>query len=120
MLRCTILPCAMGTIGPEFGMTDSKRIIEAISAKRCIEVTYNRMRMKIAPHILYTKHGDLFLDAVATEREGRALGGPKLGTFKVAGLQIVGLTSIPFRPLPSFEPNDQKYLETTPFLVERG
>jgi len=110
----------MGTIGPEFGMTDSKRIIEAISAKCCIEVTYNRMRMKIAPHILYTKHGDLFLDAVVTEREGRALGGPKLGTFKVAGLQIVGLTSIPFRPLPSFEPNDQKYLETTPFLVERG
>ena len=99
-------------------MTDSKLIIEAISVRRCIEVTYNRMRMKIAPHILYTKHGALFLDAVATEREGRALGGPKLGTFKVAGLQIDGLTSIPFRRLPGFEPNDQKYHETTPFAVE--
>lgn len=109
--------CVVVTIRSDASMTENKLILEAISLKRCIEATYNRMRMKLAPHVLYTKHGDLFLDAVAVEREGRALGGPKLGTFKVAGLRIEGVTALPFQTLPGFDANDRKYLETTPFVV---
>jgi hypothetical protein len=98
-------------------MTDSKLILEAIALKRCIGVTYNRLSMKLAPHVLYTRHGDLFLDAVAVEREGRAPSEPKLGTFKVAGLQISEVTARSFQPLPGFDASDQKYSETTPFTV---
>lgn len=98
-------------------MTDSKLILEAIALKRCIGVTYNRLRMKLAPHILYTRHGDLFLDAVAVEREGQAPAELKLGTFKVAGLRSAEVTACPFLPLPGFDASDQKYRETTPFAV---
>jgi hypothetical protein len=96
---------------------DSKLILEAIALRRCIAITYNRTRMKLAPHVLYTRHGDLFLDAVAVEREGKAPEQTKLGTFKVAGLQIPELTGSSFLPLPGFDRNDSKYQETTPFTV---
>jgi hypothetical protein len=98
-------------------MTDSKLILEAIALQRCIGVTYNRMQMKLAPHVLYTRHGDLFLDAVAVEREGKAPSEAKLGTFKVAGLQIAEVTARPFQPFPGFDASDQKYRETTPFAI---
>ena len=98
-------------------MTDSKLILEAIALKRCIEVTYNRMRMKLAPHVLYSRHGDLFLDAVAVEREGRVPGEVKLGTFKLAGLTTAQIVARSFQPLPGFDPSDRRYCETTPFAV---
>ena len=98
-------------------MIDRKLILEAISLKHCIEATYNRVRMKLAPHILYTRHGDLFLDAVAIEREGQAPTELKIGTFKVAGLQDGVLTQTTFQSFPGFEPNVPKYLETTPFAI---
>lgn len=98
-------------------MTDSKRILEAIALQRCIEVTYNRMRMKLAPHVLYTRHGDLFLDAVVVEREGRAPGGAKLGTFKVAGLAIADMLPRSFQPLSGFSASDPRYQETASFAV---
>jgi hypothetical protein len=99
------------------GMTDSRLILEAIAMKRCVEVTYNRTRMKLAPHILYTRRGDLFVDAVAVEREGREPGEPKLGTFKLAGLQIAEIIARSFQPMAGFDPSDQRYSETTPFSV---
>jgi hypothetical protein len=97
---------------------DSKLIVEAITLRRCIAITYNRMHMKLAPHVLYTRHGDLFLDAVAVERDGKTPDLPKLGTFKVAGLQDGELTAKPFLPLLGFDAADPKYHETTPFAVE--
>lgn len=98
-------------------MTDPKLILEAIATGRCIEATYNRMRMKLAPHVLYTRHGDLFLDAVAVEREGREPREAKLGTFKLAGFQGAELTATPFEPFPGFDASNEKYHETTPFAV---
>jgi hypothetical protein len=99
-------------------MSDSKLILEAIALKRCLEVTYNRMRMKLAPHILYTRHDDLFVDAVAVEREGREFTEMKLGTFKLAGLQIEGLIARTFQPQPVFDPANPKYEGTTLLAVE--
>lgn len=98
-------------------MTNSKLILEAIALRRCIEITYNRMRMKLAPHVLYTRHGDLFLDAVAIERDGRTLPETKLGTFKVAGLQISEIVARSFKAHPGFDASDRKYWETTPFPI---
>lgn len=100
-------------------MLDSKIILEAIALKRCIDVTYNRMRMKLAPHILYTRHDDLFTDAVTIEREGRAFTEIKLGTFKLAGLKDGAVTGQTFLPQPSvFNPEDPKYAGTTLLAVE--
>ncbi|NIJ08236.1 hypothetical protein FHS31_001853 [Sphingomonas vulcanisoli] len=73
--------------------------------------------MKLAPHILYTRHGDLFLDAVAVEREGRVPGELKLGTFKLAGLQIDELAAKTFQPFSEFDPQQQKYQGTTLLAV---
>lgn len=98
-------------------MTDSRPIIEAIALKRCIEATYNRTRMLLAPHILYTRHGDLFLDAVAIERDGKEVAEPKLGTFKLAGLDISQIVEKPFDAIAGFDPADQKYAESTPFSI---
>lgn len=98
-------------------MADTKLILEAISRMRCMEAIYNRVRMKLAPHILYTRHGDLFLDAVAVEREGRTPGRLRLGTFKIAGLQVTELVARSFQPLPGFNAGDLKYMEATPFAI---
>jgi hypothetical protein len=98
-------------------MTDSKLILEAIASKRCIAITYNRMRLKLAPHIVYTRHGALFLDAVAVEREGKELSDPRLGTFKLAGLQDVEVIDRSFQLMPGFDENDQKYSEASPSSV---
>jgi hypothetical protein len=98
-------------------MTDSKPILEAIAAKRFLEITYNKMRMKVAPHVLYTRHGDLFLDAVPAERDGKSLVDPRLSTFKLAGLEIVQILTTTFVPFPGFDAASEKYAETTPFAV---
>lgn len=95
-------------------MTDDDNIRDAIARKQCIEITYNRMRLKLAPHILYTRHGALFLDAVAVEREGKELNDPRLATFKLAGLKDIEIIDRPFRLMPGFDESDQKYQETPP------
>jgi hypothetical protein len=100
-------------------MTDTQAIIvAAIASRRCIDVTYNRMRMKLAPHILYTRHGDLFTDAVVVEREGKAFTEIKLGTFKLIGLQDAAAAAQgQFHAFPGFDASDAKYQETTPFAI---
>lgn len=96
-------------------MTDAQIIIrDAIAQSQCIEVTYNRMRLKLAPHILYARHGAPFLDAVAVEREGKELSDPRLGTFKLAGLQDVAVIERSFQFMPGFDASDPKYSETLP------
>ena len=31
-------------------------MLEAIARRRCLEAVYNRMNVRLAPHILYTRH----------------------------------------------------------------
>ncbi|WP_174274782.1 hypothetical protein [Sphingomonas bacterium] len=98
-------------------MTESRFVLEAIALRRCLEATYNRMRIKLAPHILYTRHGELFVDAVTIEREGRAVGEAKLGTFKLTGLQIREVVAHPFNPQNVFDPANPKYQGVTLLAV---
>jgi hypothetical protein len=97
---------------------ESRLVLEAIALKRCIEATYNRMAVKLAPHILYTRHGDLFVDAVTVERDGRPPRETKIGTFKLAGLQIREVIGRTFNPEAAFDPADSKYQGVTLFAVE--
>ncbi|WP_442679072.1 hypothetical protein ACSBM8_16455 [Sphingomonas sp. ASY06-1R] len=99
-------------------MESSKLVLEAIALQKCIEATYNRTAIKLAPYILYTKHGELFVDAVTVEREGRPPKETKLGTFKLAGLTIREIISRSFKPEPLFNSADPKYAGATLFAVE--
>ena len=98
-------------------MEPSKLVLEAIALRKCIEATYNRCSMKLAPHILYTRHGELFVDAVTLELEGRPRE-PKLGTFKLAGLQIREVINRTFNAVSLFNPADPKYAGVTLFAVD--
>lgn len=99
-------------------METSKLVLEAIALRKCIEATYNRAAVKLAPHILYTRHGELFIDAVTVEREGQPPRETKLGTFKLAGLAIREIVGKTFTPVDLFNPTDPKYANTTLFAVE--
>lgn len=99
--------------------TDPSRIVlEAIARRICVEAIYNGGTVRLAPHILYSRHDDLFIDAVTVARDGRTPRERKLGTFKLLGLRALALAGEPFDPLPDFEPQDPKYDGTGLFAVE--
>lgn len=77
----------------------------------CVRATYNRDIFILAPHILYERHGEPHLDAVAIERGGSKPQEAKLGTFKISGLRNVAMTSEPVAPFPDFDPADARYDE---------
>jgi len=99
-------------------MEANKIILEAIALRKCVEASYNRGVVKIAPHILYTRHGELFVDAVTIEREGRPPREVKIGTFKLSGLEIRGLVDRTFDVDGTFDPANDKYDGVTLFAVE--
>ena len=92
----------------------------AITRRLCATATYNKARVKFAPHILYTSHDDPFVDAQVIERDGKPPREVKLGVFKVAGLSDIRLTDAPFLPLPAFDPAAEGYAETTLQAVKLG
>src|SRR3546814_19295620 len=61
-------------------MEVNKLVLEAIALRKCLEATYNRTNVKLAPHILYTRHDELYVDAVTVERVWRRPREVKLGT----------------------------------------
>src|SRR3546814_3137682 len=80
-------------------MTAPTMFFEAIALQKCLMATYNKMVVKLAPHILYTRHDEMFIDAVTIERDGRPPRELKLGTFKLAGLNDVSLIEEKFEAI---------------------
>ena len=99
-------------------MQDNKLLFEAIALKKCISATYNNLAVTLAPHILYTRHDELHLDAVTVERQGLKPKEIKVGTFKIAGLKNIHLTDRYFQVESIFEPNAEKYEGVALFMVE--
>ncbi|WP_380878122.1 hypothetical protein ACFB49_15630 [Sphingomonas sp. DBB INV C78] len=99
-------------------MESSKILLEAIARKTSVEATYNRTRVELAPHILYTRHGELYVDAVTVGRDGRPPREVKLGTFKLSGLGAVAIAGRPFERDSVFDVGQPKYEGTTLFAVE--
>ena len=91
--------------------------LEAIVKRQTIAATYNRVEVTLAPHILYTRHGDLHVDAVTLERDGRPPKEEKLGTFKLAGLSAVRITPRRFVPL-AFDAGAERYAGETVMAVD--
>ena len=84
-------------------------VFEAIVKKLAIAATYNRGEVTLAPHIIYTKHGALYLDALTLERDGKPPKEVKLGAFKLAGLAPLRITARRFEISDLFRTNDPRY-----------
>ncbi|HWV11807.1 MAG TPA: hypothetical protein VN110_00780 [Sphingobium sp.] len=99
-------------------MTAPTTFFEAIALQKCIKATYNKMVVTLAPHILYTRHDEMFIDAVTVEREGAPPRELKLGTFKLAGLNDVSILDETFEAMYGlYNEGDDKYKGVTLFAV---
>ncbi|QGN56230.1 hypothetical protein GKE62_01350 [Novosphingobium sp. Gsoil 351] len=79
-------------------------LFEAIARKRTVTAEYNGVQMRLAPHILFERRGDLFLSALNMSKNWRSDDEKHLGHFKLDGLGETRLTEEGFDPLPSFVP----------------
>jgi hypothetical protein len=79
-------------------------LFEAIARKRAVTAQYNGVRMRLAPHLLFERRGDLFVGALNMSKNWRSDDEKRLGHFKLDGLGDAALTEEGFDPLPSFEP----------------
>ena len=79
-------------------------LFEAIARKRAVTAQYNGVQMRLAPHILFERRGDLFISALNLTKNWRSGDEKHHGHFKLDGLGETTLTEDGFDPLPSFEP----------------
>ena len=98
-------------------MTNNQLLLEAIALKKCVTLVYNNVPMKLAPHILYSKHSAVFTDAVILEKNGEVRRDKKLGAFHLSGLNDLQLSDQSFEIHTSFEPTAEKYAGVTLFMV---
>lgn len=95
----------------------AQTILEAIVKKLAVAATYNRGEVVLAPHVLYTKHGELYVDGVVLERDGKPPKETKVGAYKLAGLSPLRITARRFAPSELFEPAAEKYAGETLLAV---
>lgn len=99
-------------------MSDPRLVLlEAVARRRIVIARYNGTELRLAPHLLFERHGDLFVSAWNMNKNVRADDEPKLGHFKLVGLAEVALTEDPFEPLPSFEPQPPREDDTLVLAV---
>ena len=94
-------------------------VFEAIVKQQALSATYNRGDVTLAPHIVYTKHGEFYLDAVTLERDGKPPKEPKVGAFKIAGLGAMRVTPRRFTPSELFDAADARYEGVTLLTVDQ-
>lgn len=88
---------------PDAVISPERTIIEAIALKRAISARYNSADMLLAPHRLFSRHGELFLSALNLRKNWRSEEERRLGHFKLDGLSDTAITEDPFEPLPADE-----------------
>ncbi|UYY58968.1 hypothetical protein [Sphingomonas sp. S2-65] len=94
-------------------------VLEAIVRLRCLSAEYNRTRMILAPHVLYTRDDKLYVDGVVIVREGMIPREEKMGTFKLDGLKELNLLERAFAISALFDATLDKYRGVTLMAVER-
>lgn len=95
-------------------------VFEAVVKRQAIAATYNRGEVTLAPHVVYTRHGEIYVDAITLERDGKPPKEVKLGAFKLAGLGPIRLTPRQFAPSELFDAADQRYDGVTLLAVDRA
>lgn len=93
-------------------------IFAAIVKQRCINATYNRDKVVLAPHVAYTRHGELYIDAITVARNGMLPREEKLGCFKVSGLGAPQLSGRAFEVSALYESQAERYAGCTLVAVE--
>lgn len=93
-------------------------ILEAIVKQLCVAATYNRQEVVLAPHVLYTRHAELYVDGVVIEREGKPPKEVKLGAFKLAGLHPLRVTARRFERSALFVKGEARYKDQTLLAIE--
>lgn len=84
-------------------MSDVRLVMmEGIARRRIVEATYNSTVITLAPHLLFERHGDLYLSALNLNKNWRSDEDPRLGQFKIAGLASAAILEEEFEPLPNF------------------
>jgi hypothetical protein len=99
-------------------VNNTPTVLEGIVRQRCLSTTYNRTRMIIAPHILYTRHDALYVDAVVVSREGMLPREEKVGTFKLDGLKDLTVLERAFSVSTLFDAGQDKYVGETLMAVD--
>lgn len=79
------------------------KLIEAIARKRTVAAHYNGGLVRLAPHLLFERRGDLFVSALNMSKSWRTDEERRLGQFKLAGLVAAELLNESFDPLPSYQ-----------------
>lgn len=78
-------------------------LMEAIARQQIVVTRYNGEQVRLAPHLLYERHGDLFVAALNLSKNWRDDDERRLGQFKLAGLGGIRLLDETFDPLPSYQ-----------------
>ncbi|MCE7795900.1 hypothetical protein LWE61_04915 [Sphingobium sufflavum] len=99
-------------------MLDNKAIFEAIALRKCLQATYNRAPITIAPHVLYRRNDSFFIDAITISRDGVPPREEKVGSFNLAGLSDVTVSDDGFVISPLFDRMDVKYRDSTLFMID--
>ena len=94
--------------------------LEAIALNKCVVATYNRTKVLLAPHILYTRHDEVYVDALTILRDGYPPKEAKMGAFKLTGLRDAALADRSFERSKLFDLDDPRYAGVTLFAVEGG
>lgn len=94
-------------------------VFEAIVKQQALAATYNLGSVTLAPHVVYTKHGEFYVDAVTLERDGKPPKEPKIGAFKIAGLGGIRVTPRRFTPSELFDPSEARYEGVTLLAIDR-
>ena len=94
---------AAGQTAPDPEPSSEKTLFEAIARVRMISAHYNGGEIHLAPHLLFSRHGELFLGAFNPRKNWRSDEKRRLGYFKVSGLSNVVLMEDTFVPLPTFD-----------------
>jgi hypothetical protein len=93
-------------------------LFEAIVRTRCVSATYNGGSVVLAPHVAFTRHGEVYVGATTIERDGVPPREEKLGLFKLVGLAGFALTERSFTPSNIFDPKDGRFAAETLLAVE--
>lgn len=85
-------------------MNDTRlQLMEAIARRRMVTAHYNGNVMRLAPHQMFERRGDLFISALNLSKNWRSPEDWKLGHYKLDGLAVTELQDEEFEPLASFE-----------------
>ncbi len=94
-------------------------VFEAIVKQVAVVATYNRGEVTLAPHAIYTRADEVYVDALTVERDGKPPKEEKIGTFKLAGLGGLRVTPRRFAVSPLYHGVDKRYEYTMLMEVER-